>query len=97
LDYRFLCLPNNTRKAYLKNLINEFGLQYENVGNTFTNSKGWECSEIDYFIHNIPQQQIIAEKAIIQIDTNTSDHYPISMSLKWEHNKDDKLMTPNAK
>jgi hypothetical protein len=33
------------------------------------------CPEIDYFIHNIPQQQIIAEKAIIQIDTNTSDHY----------------------
>jgi outer membrane receptor for monomeric catechols len=72
-------------------------LQYENVGNTFTNSKGCDCSEIDYFIHNIPQQQIIAEKAIIQIDTNTSDHYQISMSLKWEHNKDDKLMTPNPK
>ena len=89
--------PNNTRKAYLKNFINEFGLQYENVGNTFTNSKGCDCSEIDYFIHNIPQQQIIAEKAIIQIDTNTSDHYPISMSFKWEHNKDDNLKTPNPK
>ena len=89
--------PNNTRKAYLKKFINEFGLQYENVENTFTNSKGCDCSEIDYFIHNIPQQQIIAEKAIIQIDTNTSDHYPISMSFKWEHNKDDNLKTPNPK
>ena len=27
-------------------------MQYENVGNTFTNSKGCECSEIDYFIPN---------------------------------------------
>jgi hypothetical protein len=72
-------------------------LQYENVGNTFTNSKGCECSEIDYFIHNIPKQQIIAEKAIIQIDTNTSDHYPMSMSFKLEHNKDDNLKIPNPK
>jgi hypothetical protein len=46
--------PNNTRKAYLQNFINEFGLQYENVRNTFTNSMGCECSEIDYFIQHIP-------------------------------------------
>jgi hypothetical protein len=40
----------------MKGLFNKFHqrvwLQYENVGNTFTNSKGCECSEIDYFIPN---------------------------------------------
>ena len=84
-------------KGLFKKFHQRVWVQYENVGNTFTNSKGCECSEIDYFIHNIPQQQIIAEKSIIRIDTNTSDHYPISISYKWEHNKDDNLKIPNPK
>ena len=44
-DYK----PNNPRKDYLKRFIHELNLQYENRGNTFTNSKECECSELDYF------------------------------------------------
>jgi hypothetical protein len=55
---------------------------------------GGRCEQCVYLSYCF---QIIAKKAIIQIDTNTSDHYPISMSFKWEHNKDDNLKIPNPK
>ena len=87
--------PNNKRKVYLENFISEFGLQYENIGNTFINSKGCECSEIDYFIYNIPKRRITAEKSILQINTNTSDHYPIGMTFKWDHTKIDNMKNNN--
>ena len=44
--------PKNSRKDYLKKFIHELNLQYENQGysiHTFTNSKGCECSELDFF------------------------------------------------
>ncbi len=49
--------PNNPRKDYLKKFIHELNLLYENRGNTFTNSKGCECSELNYFIYNIDSRR----------------------------------------
>ena len=82
-DYK----PNNPRKDYLKLCIHELNLQYENRGNTFTNSKGCECSELDYFIYNIDSKRILDKKSVLRIDTNPSDHFPISMTIKWNYHK----------
>ena len=49
--------PNNPRKDYLKKFIHELNLLYENRGNAFTNSKGCECSELNYFIYNIDSRR----------------------------------------
>ena len=82
-DYK----PNNPRKDYLKKFIQELNLQYENRGHTFTNSKECECSELDYFIYNIDSQRVIDKKFILRIDTNPSDHFPISITIEWNYNK----------
>jgi hypothetical protein len=79
--------PNNPRKDYLNKFIHELNLQYENRGNTFTNSKGCECSELDYFIYNIDSKKILDKKSVLRIDTNPSDHLPIRMTIKWNYHK----------
>ncbi|VDI81994.1 Hypothetical predicted protein [Mytilus galloprovincialis] len=79
--------PTNQRKEYLKKFINEIELKFDNIGNTFINSKGCECSEIDYFLHNITPDILGKGKSILKCQTNASDHYPISMSINWKHEK----------
>ena len=78
---------NNTRKAYLTEFIKDFNLVYENSGYTFTNSRGVECSEIDYFLHKIPLEKIVKTKSILHIISNTSDHHPIHMAMRWDFDK----------
>ncbi|CAC5421538.1 unnamed protein product [Mytilus coruscus] len=79
--------PTNQRKEYLKKLINETELKFDNIGNTFVNSKGCECSEIDYFLHNLTPDILQKGKSNLKCLTNASDHYPISMSINWKHEK----------
>jgi hypothetical protein len=44
---------------------------------------GKECSEIDYFLHNL---STYSNKEVIDtIVENTSDHHPIRMVFKFEH------------
>jgi hypothetical protein len=44
---------------------------------------GKECSEIDYFLHNL---RTYSNKEVIDtIVENTSDHHPIRMVFKFEH------------
>lgn len=46
---------NTKRNQYLRDLILEAELAYENTSKTFVNSFGQEVSEIDYFFHNLKQ------------------------------------------
>jgi hypothetical protein len=41
------------RNNYLREFINEGKLKFNNTSNTFINANGKECSEIDYFLHNL--------------------------------------------
>jgi hypothetical protein len=41
------------RNNYLREFINEGQLKFNNMSKTFTNANGKECSEIDYFLHNL--------------------------------------------
>jgi hypothetical protein len=44
---------------------------------------GKECTEIDYFLHNL---STYSSKVVIDtIGKNTSDHHPIRMVFKFEH------------
>ena len=96
-DYK----PNNPRNEYLKQFIHELNLQYANRGYIFTNSKGCECSELDYFIYNIDSKSVLDKKSVIRIDTNPSDHFPISMTIKWNYhtinNSDNTTIRGNTK
>jgi hypothetical protein len=96
-DYK----PNNPRNEYLKQFIHELNLQYENRGYIFTNSKGCECSELDYFIYNIDSKSVLDKKSVLRIDTNPSDHFPISMTIKWNYhtinNSDNTTIRGNTK
>ena len=96
-DYK----PNKPRNEYLKQFIHELNLQYENRGYIFTNSKGCECSELDYFIYNIDSKSVLDKKSVLRIDTNPSDHFPISMTIKWNYhtinNSDNTTIRGNTK
>ena len=46
---------NTKRNQYLRDLILEAQLAYENTSKTLVNSFGQEVSEIDYFFHNLKQ------------------------------------------
>ena len=71
------------RNNYLREFINEGQLKYNNTSKTFTNANGKECSEIDYFLHNL---SISSNKEVLDsITSNISDHYPIRMEFKFEY------------
>ena len=72
----------DNRSRYLYKFITECHLEFTTEGNTFTNSIGRECSEIDYFLYNKNSRRNFSKKVILnKIETNTSDHYPISITL----------------
>ena len=75
---------SSKRREYLRNFISECNLKYCISGKTFTNSSGRECSEIDYFLTQTRSKLGTVKKYIIQtIDSNTSDHKPICISLSY--------------
>ena len=62
--------------------INEFNLKFSAAGNTFINTAGQEFSEIDYFPHQAQRGFNMSEKKVLRnIDSNTSDHLPIHISI----------------
>ncbi|CAC5418217.1 unnamed protein product [Mytilus coruscus] len=73
------------RNLYLRDFINEYGLKYDNKAKTFVNSIGQEFSEIDYFMHNLADQDFQAKQVLNELIENTSDHHPIRMSIKFKY------------
>jgi endonuclease/exonuclease/phosphatase family metal-dependent hydrolase len=71
------------RNNYLREFINEGKLKFNNTSTTFTNANGKECSEIDYFLHNLSTSS--NKEVLDSITSNTSDHYPIRMEFKFEY------------
>jgi hypothetical protein len=71
------------RNNYLREFINEGKLKFNNTSKTFINANGKECSEIDYFLHNLSTSS--NKEVLDSITSNTSDHYPIRMEFKFEH------------
>lgn len=70
------------RNLYLRDFISECGLKYDNKAKKFVNSMGQESPEIDYFMHNLAKQDFQAKLNLNELIENTSDHYPIRMSIK---------------
>ena len=70
------------RTLYIKDFIDEFGLNFENSGKTYVDQGGAECTEIDYFLYNLPENLVQKKKQILRdIDLNVSDHHPIRMDI----------------
>ena len=74
----------NKRTRYLNTLVSEVGLKYTCAGNTFTNSYGIDCSEIEYFLYKIPDISVLREKTILYPDSCVSHHYPIQLTQTCE-------------
>jgi sugar/nucleoside kinase (ribokinase family) len=62
--------------------INEGQLKFNNTSKTFINANGKECSEIDYFLHNLSTSS--NKEVLDSITSNTSDH-PIRMEFKFDY------------
>jgi hypothetical protein len=77
------------RNNYLQEFINEGQLKFNNTSKTFTNVNGKECSEIDYFLHNLSTS--LNKEVLDSITSNTSDHYPIRMEFKFEYKAYEKV------
>ena len=77
---------NSKRNRYLRQFISECHLYYENAGKTFTKANGVECSELDYFLHNVTPENC-TKKTICRIASNVSDHHPVHMSVKCNFGK----------
>ncbi|KAH3881730.1 hypothetical protein DPMN_005657 [Dreissena polymorpha] len=74
--------PVLERTAYLKELISNCDLQYENLGKTFTNSLSVECTEIYYFlVKNREKDKYTRQVVLNNIDVNISDHHPVQISV----------------
>ncbi|CAC5360196.1 unnamed protein product [Mytilus coruscus] len=44
-----------------------------------------ESSEIDYFLHNLPENEFDNKQVLNNVTENTSDHHPIRMSTKFTY------------
>ncbi|CAC5378994.1 unnamed protein product [Mytilus coruscus] len=76
------------RNLYLlRDFINECGLKYDNKANTFVNSLGQESPEIDYFLHNLADQDFQAKQVLNELIENTSDHHPIQVKHKQNNSR----------
>ncbi|CAC5417734.1 unnamed protein product [Mytilus coruscus] len=62
-----------------------YNLKYDNKERTFVNSLGQELSEIDYFLHNLPEGEFNNKQVLNNVTENTSDHHPIRMSTKFTY------------
>jgi len=79
----------NSRKKYILDFIDENNLIFTMDRKSFVNSKGQDCSEIDYFLVDASYQNCSQKKTILDMPSNTSDHHPITITLKvsMENNK----------
>ena len=79
----------NSRKKYILDFIDENNLIFTMDRKSFVNSKGQDCSEIDYFLVDTSYQNCSQKKTILDMPSNTSDHHPITITLKvsMENNK----------
>ena len=71
--------------VYKKKYILDFTMDRK----SFVISQGQDCSEIDYFLVDASFQYCSQKKTILDMPSNTSDHHPITISLKvfMENNK----------
>ena len=70
------------RHLYIRDFIEEFELKFENSGKTYVNPIGKDCTEIDYFLYDIPSSLVLSTKKVLNdIAVNTSDHHPVRIKL----------------
>ena len=69
------------RGSRLLQLINDFSLTYSVAGKTYISPSGVECSELDYFLVQATQLKVSEKMVLTGIQTNTSDHHPISIHI----------------
>ena len=50
---------------------------------TFVNSKGEDCSEIDYFLIDKIMHSNARKRILDSMATNTSDHHPITITVQF--------------
>ena len=83
------------RNNYIQDFISDCNLTYSVTGKTFVNSCGQDSAEIDYFLHNIPGDSSTTKEILDAIPENTSDHYPIKMSIffKYKHQSQKTMST----
>ena len=73
---------SSKKKTYLTNFLKDFELQVTFDNQTYVNPQGQDCSEIDYFLHtNMCERQITKKTVLKELESNVSDHYPVSVSL----------------
>ncbi|WAR14005.1 POLR-like protein [Mya arenaria] len=78
---------SDKRTLLIKSFIEQYSLCFDVSGKTYVLSTGVECSEIDYFLKPIANNNYSIKIVLSDIPENLSDHYPISMSLKCSFKK----------
>ena len=73
----------NRRKSYILDFINECNLCFNTDRKTFVNSKGEDCSEIDYFLIDKRMHSNARKRTLDSMATNTSDHHPITITVQF--------------
>jgi len=72
----------NRRKSYILDVFNECNLCFNTDRKTFVNSKGEDCSEIDYFLFDKRMHSNARKRTLDSMATNTSDHHPITITVQ---------------
>ena len=74
----------------------EHQMYTKEMGPTFINAKGKDCTSFDYILFQESYREQISSIKKIDVIANVSDHYPILLALKYKKSID-KNQNPASK
>ena len=75
-------INTTTRQQYVVEFMAEHQMYTKEMGPTFINAKGKDCTSIDYILFQESYREQISSIKKIDVIANVSDHYPILLTLK---------------
>jgi hypothetical protein len=77
-------INTTTRQQYAVEFMAEHQMYTKEMGPTFINAKGKDCTSIDYILFQESYREQISSIKKIDVIANVSDHYPILLTLKYK-------------
>ena len=77
-------INTTTRQQYVVEFMAEHQMYTKEMGPTFINAKGKDCTSIDYILFQESYREQISSIKKIDVIANVSDHYPILLTLKYK-------------
>jgi exonuclease III len=77
-------INTTTRQQYVVEFMAEHQMYTKEMGPTFINATGKDCTSIDYILFQESYREQISSIKKIDVIANVSDHYPILLTLRYK-------------